>query len=275
MKKLRASRLILHFYLLLFTLLSVSPLVLLFMNGLKPKTERMTSPFTPPVEPTFDSIIEAWDRGGYLMGYINNTVVGAASILIIIVAASAGAYALSKLDFKGKGLYLVLLFVIIAVPMGVYLVPIFFLYANIGLMDTIVGIIIIYSGVFLPFVTFLFRTYFIGIPVEISESAFIDGLNHFQIYSRVILPISKPMIVTSAVILGLWTWNEFFFSNALLQSHDTRTVASRYFAFVGTFTADWNLIAAAGIITIVPVIVAYAFLQDKFVSGITEGSLKG
>jgi raffinose/stachyose/melibiose transport system permease protein len=102
-----------------------------------------------------------------------------------------------------------------------------------------------------------------------------DGLNHWQIYSRLMMPISRSVVATVASIVGLWTWNEFFFANALLQSEEKRTVATRYLAFVGNFDTDWNLISSAGVITLLPVVSLFVLLQDKFVQGVAEGSLKG
>jgi raffinose/stachyose/melibiose transport system permease protein len=275
MKKFSFTKFAMHLYLLIFTLFALFPLALLIMNGLKPKLANMTSPFDIPKSLTLDSVMQAWITAGYGQAYLNSIIVCGITICFVIVAASMAAYALTKLNFKGKNAVLFILLIIISVPLGVYLVPIFFIYIRLKLMDTIVGIIIIYCGIYLPFNVFLFRTYFLSIPKELNESAYIDGLNDFQVYLRIIMPISKPVIATVAIITGLWSWNEFFFANALLQSDATRTVATKYMAFTGNFSTDWNMISSAGIIAIVPILIAYFFLQDKFVSGITEGSIKG
>ena len=275
MRKFSIGKAGMHLYLLLFTLFALFPLVLLIMNGLKPQLADRTSPFDIPKSLTLDSVNQAWLTAGYAQGYLNSILVCGCTICIIIVVASMAAYALTKLKFKGINIFLSILMLVISIPMGVYLVPIFFIYIRLKLMDTLIGIIIIYSGIFLPFNIFLFRTYFLSLPKELNESAYIDGLNDFQVYARIILPIAKPVISTVAVITGLWAWNEFFFANALLQSDTARTVATKYLAFTGNFTTDWNMISSAGIITIVPILIAYLFLQDKFVSGLTEGSIKG
>ena len=275
MAKRRLKSIALHSYLIIVSCLTLSPIFLLALNAFKPKLGFMSSAFTLPERLTLQSIAEAWVSADYSRGFMNSIIVGVSTIIIVVVCASLTAYALTQLEFKGKNTFIALLLVVISVPMGVYLVPIFFLFTNLHLMNTLTGIIIVYSGIYMAFSIFLFRTYFLGVPKEICESAFLDGLNHFQVYSKVVMPISKPVVITVSIILMLWTWNEFFFANALLQTMDVKTVATRYLAFRESFSADWNLISSAGVITILPMLIIYVFLQDKFVSGIVEGSLKG
>jgi raffinose/stachyose/melibiose transport system permease protein len=274
-KRSRGGKILLHLYLVVAGLFVLAPLFLLVMNAFKPKLGAMTSPFSLPKALTFLSILEAWKKADYGRGFLNSLLVGLATVAVVVVAASLAAYALSKMKVKGANLFMGALLVVISIPLGVYLVPIFFIYINIGLMDSLAGLVIVYCAIYLPFSIFLFRTYFVRIPYELNESALIDGLNHWQIYWKVMMPISRSVTSTVAIIVGLWTWNEFFFANALLQSDKIKTVATRYLAFVGNFDTDWNLISSAGVIALLPVAILFVFLQDKFVQGITEGSLKG
>ncbi|WP_246218426.1 carbohydrate ABC transporter permease [Litoribacterium kuwaitense] len=107
------------------------------------------------------------------------------------------------------------------------------------------------------------------------DSAKIDGCNELQVMTRIILPLASPAFLTVILLVGLWTWNEFFFANAFLQSEDIKTVATRYLAFTGRFSSDWTMLSAAGVITILPITIIFLILQRQFIEGIAEGSVKG
>jgi raffinose/stachyose/melibiose transport system permease protein len=262
-------------FLILVACFSIGPIILLSLNTLKPSDEFLVSPFGIPTRFTFENIVSSWTEGKYLLAYFNTIVVGAATIITICIGAGMGAYALAKLKFRGSGMVMLFLFLTLSVPVGLFLVPLFFLGQKFQLMDSLFGLIIIYSATFMPFHVFLLRSYFLGIPIEISESAKIDGCNEIGILWRIILPISWPAFLTVALLVGLSTWNEFFFANAFIQTDDLKTVSTRYLSFVGNFTSDWSKISAAGFISIFPIVIIYLLLQRKFIEGITEGSIKG
>jgi raffinose/stachyose/melibiose transport system permease protein len=264
-----------HIPLLLMIAVSISPLVLLFSNSLKPREQFRSDPFGLPNELVFQNIVDAWVRADYGKAFINSIIVGGFTIVIIVIASSLAAYALAKVKFRGSNIVLALLLFVMSVPLGLFLVPLFFVWQKLDLMDTLHGIILIYSAIFLPFNIFFLRSYFVGIPNELLDSARVDGCNEFRIISSIIFPLARPALLTVTLLVGLWSWNEFFFANAFLQSQEIKTVATRYILFTGRFSSDWTMISAAGMITIVPVIIAYMFLQRRFIEGITEGSLKG
>ncbi len=264
-----------HIPLLFMSIVALSPLVLLFSNSLKPRDQFRADPFGLPNELVFQNIIDAWVRADYGRAFINSAIVGVFTITIIVISASLAAYALAKVNFRGSNIVMALLLFIMSVPLGLFLVPLFFIWQRLELMDTLHGIILIYSAIFLPFNIFFLRSYFVGIPNELLDSARVDGCNEFRIIWSIIFPLARPALLTVTLLAGLWSWNEFFFANAFLQSQEIKTVATRYILFTGRFSSDWTMISAAGMITIVPVIIAYIFLQRRFIEGITEGSLKG
>jgi len=264
-----------HLVLIVTLVFALGPLVLLFNNGLKPREEFQTDPLGFPDRLAFGNLSEAWVKGSYGQAFINSIAVGAFCIVIICVAAGMAAYALSKLQFKGSGMMMGFLLFTMSIPMGLFLVPLFFIWKQLHLMDTLQGIILVYSAIFLPFNIFLLRSYFVGIPNELLDSGRVDGCTEWQLITRIMFPLSRPAFLTVALLVGLWTWNEFFFANALLQSQELKTVATRYLVFTGRFNNDWTMISAAGIITIFPVVVVYLLLQRRFIEGITEGSVKG
>jgi raffinose/stachyose/melibiose transport system permease protein len=264
-----------HIPLLITAVLSIVPLVLLYSNALKSKEEFGKNPFGLPTKLVFHNLADAWTQASYGQAFINSTIVGFFTIIIVNLFAGLAAYSLAKITFKGSNVIMALLLFITSIPLGLFLVPLFYVWQRLNLMDTLLGIIIIYSAVFLPFNIFFLRSFFIGIPNELLDSAKIDGCNEITVITRIMLPLSKQAFLTVSLLVGLWSWNEFFFANAFLQSEEIKTVATKYLYFTGRFSSDWTMISAAGAITILPIIVAYIFLQRRFIDGITEGSLKG
>ncbi|MBS4210498.1 carbohydrate ABC transporter permease [Bacillus sp. FJAT-50079] len=264
-----------HIPLLIAVAVSIGPLILLFSNALKPRNEFQKNPFGLPSRIEFSNLLEAWQKGEYGQAFLNSTIVGVSTIIIICISAGLAAYALSKLNFKGSNAIMGFLLFVLSIPMGLFLVPLFFIWKNLGLMDSLFGLILIYSAIFLPFNIFLLRSFFVAIPNELIDSAKVDGCSELQVIYRIILPLASPAFLTVVLLVGLWTWNEFFFANAFLQSEELKTVATKYLVFTGRFTADWTMLSAAGVITILPITVIFLFLQRQFIEGIAEGSVKG
>ena len=264
-----------HFFLILVLLFAIGPIALLFINAVKPPEEFQVSPFSLPAHFTLENITAAWNMGEYGRAYLNSILVGCSTVAIICIAGGLCAYALAKMDFKGKGGVLAFLFLCVSVPLGMFLVPLFYMWQKLHLMNTLTGLIIIYSAIFLPLNIFILRTFFLGIPKELSESARIDGCNEWMILMKIIVPIAKPAFLTVALLAGLYTWNEFFFANAFVQTEALKPVSTKYLTFVGNFSSDWSKISAAGLISILPFTVIYMFLQRRFIEGVAEGSLKG
>ncbi|PLS09631.1 carbohydrate ABC transporter permease [Neobacillus cucumis] len=264
-----------HIPLLMVTAVSIGPLLLLFSNALKSREEFTKNPFGFPSKLVFQNLVDAWEKGSYGQAFLNSLIVGLSCIIIICICAGLAAYALSKLQFKGSNTMMGILLFILSIPMGLFLVPLFFIWKNLNLMDSLFGIILIYSAIFLPFNIFLLRSFFVAIPNELLDSARVDGCNEMQVIYKIMMPLARPAFLTVMLLVGLWTWNEFFFANAFLQTEELKTVATRFLVFTGRFSSDWTMMSAAGVITILPITVIFLILQRRFIEGITEGSVKG
>ncbi|QGH36242.1 ABC transporter permease subunit [Gracilibacillus salitolerans] len=264
-----------HIPLLIFSAFAIGPIILLVSNALKPKEEFRDNPLQFPSRLEFNNITEAWEKGGYAAAFLNSTIVGISCIVIICFSAGLAAYALAKLRFRGMDVVMGALLFILSIPMGLFLVPLFFMWQQLNLMDSLIGIIIIYSAIFLPFNIFMLRSFFVAIPNELIDSAKVDGCTEFQVITKILAPLASPAFLTVVLIVALWTWNEFFFANAFLQSNEIKTVATKFLAFTGQYTSDWSMISAAGLITILPIAIIFLVLQRRFIEGIAEGSIKG
>jgi raffinose/stachyose/melibiose transport system permease protein len=149
------------------------------------------------------------------------------------------------------------------------------MWRDLNLINTHIGLIIIYCGLQSPFATYLLRSYLIALPEEFMEAARIDGASNFQILRYIILPLSWPGFITAALIVGLGAWNEFLFAVTFLNNPDLKPISTGLYAFQTRYSRDWDLTNAGAVIMILPIIILFLFLQRQFVEGFTQGGLKG
>ncbi|HEU0249016.1 MAG TPA: carbohydrate ABC transporter permease [Gaiellaceae bacterium] len=194
-----------------------------------------------------------------------------ATIIPIIVAALAG-YAFAWLEFPGRDWLFIGVVALLVVPIQMALIPIFSLYNDLGLFDTIVGIVLFHTAFGLPFAIFLLRSFFVGIPKDLIEAARIDGASELRIFARVILPLGLPAIASLAIFQFLWVWNDLLV--ALTFGQETQPITVAIFSQLRSFGANLELIAPAAFLSLaIPLAVFFAF-QRYFVQGLLAGSVK-
>jgi len=261
--------------LVVLALFALGPLVVLAFNSLKSSAEVGRNPLGPPLSPVFENFPQAWTQGNFATTILNSTIITAGTVIGTCIIAGMAAYALSRLDLPGTDAVLFCLFVGSAVPVQLFLVPLFFLWSNLQLTNTRIGLIIIYCAVFSPFATLLLRSYLVALPRDFEDAARIDGAKELQVLLRVVLPLSWPGFLTVALVSGLAAWNEFFFAITFIQDDNLKPVTTSFLAFQNQFSRDWGLTSAAGLFLILPVIVLFLFLQRRFIAGLASGGLKG
>lgn len=194
-----------------------------------------------------------------------------ATALPIVVAALA-AYAFAWLEFPGRDWLFLIVVALLVVPIQMALIPIFSLYNDLGLFDTIIGLILFHTAFGLPFAIFLLRNFFIGIPKDLIEAARIDGASELRIFARLILPLGLPAIASLAIFQFLWVWNDLLV--ALTFGQETQPITVAIFSQLRAFGANIELIAPAAFLSLaIPLIVFFAF-QRYFVQGLLAGSVK-
>jgi len=194
-----------------------------------------------------------------------------ATVLPIVVAALA-AYAFAWLEFPGRDWLFLIVVALLVVPIQMALIPIFSLYNDLGLFDTIIGLILFHTAFGLPFAIFLLRNFFIGIPKDLIEAARIDGASELRIFARLILPLGLPAIASLAIFQFLWVWNDLLV--ALTFGQETQPITVAIFSQLRAFGANIELIAPAAFLSLaIPLIVFFAF-QRYFVQGLLAGSVK-
>lgn len=262
-------------FLIILLIYTLAPFFILFFNSMKTKEDFYLNPFGVPKTFNFSNYSSAWVKGGYTEAYLNSLLICCTTIVFVVLFACMAAYALAKMNFRGQNIVMTYFVLSMSIPVSLFLVPLFFIFKTVGLMNTIQGLIIIYIAIYIPFNIIFLRSFILGIPSLILESASLDGCSDWGVFWYIILPVSKPALFTSALLVFLWSWNEFFYANAFISTGSLKPVSTRYLAFTGTYATDWTLVCAAGMISILPIMTAYLLFQRNFIEGLMSGSIKG
>ena len=253
---------------------SLFPILVLVINSVKTTSEIGRNPFGLPQEIRLLNYVEAFEQGNYATTLGNSTILTVGTIVGTLTLAGLAAFALARLKLRGSD-YIGFYFMIgTSVPPYLFIIPLFYMWRQIGLVNSHIGLIIIYCALNSPFATFLLRSYMVALPEEFVEAARIDGATHWQVFRHVILPLSWPGFMTAGLVVGLGVWNEFVFGLTFLQRPELKPVATSLFAFQQQFFRDWGLTNAGSIIMVLPVIILFLLLQRRFIEGLTQGGLK-
>lgn len=263
-----------HLVLLVLAATALFPLGLLLMNSIKSDAAIKANAFSWPDGWHWENFANAWTEASYAPAFRNSIVVTACTIALVCLLGGMCAYGLSRFTVPGLNVVLAYLFITFSLPGLLYLVPLFILWHNLHLIDTLQGIILIYAAQQMPFAVMLLRSYFIGLPRELEDAARVDGCSEFGVFRRVIVPLAWPGFASVALIVGIASWNEFIFAVTFLPTQAVQTVAVRYASFSGQYTQDLAASTAAATIMILPAMVLFLILQRRFVAGMTAGGVR-
>ena len=255
--------------------ITLFPIALLVLNSLKPATQIVQNPLAWPEVFRWDNFSRAWADARFGRTLLNSVILTGTTIVLVCSTASLTAYVLARRKVKEWKIVTFYLLGTTTAPIQLFLFPLYFGFARLGLINNPLAVSLIYTAVFSPFAVMLLRTYFLAVPKEIEESALIDGASHWQIFTRVMLPIVSPGILTVALIIGLYSWNEFLIATTFLQQGDRMTAIVAFFLLSGQYTSDWGEIMAAALVIVLPIVILFIFLQRRFIEGMAGGSVKG
>ena len=273
-KKLSVGRILMYLFLMIVLLIMLVPFVWLILSSFRPNADLFNEPFGIPKNLSFANYIAVLKCHPMVLYFFNTVVIALIATIITISAAVLASYALMY-RFKVKPFVLLLFSIGLFIPTNAFLVPYYVMINKIGLYDTNLGIALVYAGVNFPMSLMVIKGYMDTIPQELLESAKIDGANSKKILLKVVLPMSKPGIVTACVFIVINSWNELLFANLLNQSDKSRTIQVAIRSFLTTFEANYAYAFAAMVIAILPTVIVYALLTDKIIGGMTAGAVKG
>jgi raffinose/stachyose/melibiose transport system permease protein len=233
-----------------------------------------SSPIAPTTAPTFDNFTQAWQRGALGGALVNSVLVTVGSVLVVLAVSSLAAYPLARVTARwSRGMFLLIMLGLV-LPFQLAALPLYQTMRDLGLLGTAWALILFYSGLLVPFTTFLYVGFLRAMPRDFEDAALIDGCTQLEAFRFVVLPMLKPVTVTALVLNAVAVWNDFFTPLLYLSGSSQQTMPVAIAGFVGQYAADWNLIFAALVISIVPVLVVYFALQRSIINGFA-GGLKG
>lgn len=254
----------------------ITPLVLLVVSALRPLSDFLSNgPVSWPQELTLSNFPEAWEAGQFGTAYLNSSFLLVVKVPIGVFVAALLAYALAKLEFPFRNLILFSVVLGMTIPIYIAIVPLFTMLRNVGMTDSIIGIIPPYVAFGLPLQVLILQAFFRRVPSELIEAARIDGAGDLRIFFRLVVPLSVPALVTVAILDGVATWNELFLALSLLSSEGKRTIPLGLLNFQGQFATNYTGLAAGILIAVVPILILYMLLQKYIVGGLTAGATKG
>lgn len=264
-----------YFVLLVLAVLSLAPLVIFLFSALKSPAELGTNPLGLPHHWRWGNFVDAWNTADFGPKMRNSLIIVAGTVAGVCLIAGCAAYAMARLQLPGGNAVMVYLIVTSALPIQLFLVPLFYMWAKLHLYDTLIGVIIIYWAIFSPFATLLLRSFMMNIPRELEEAARLDGTGEIGLLARIIVPVSLPGFLTIALTTALSAYNEFLLAVTFIQSEEYLPASTGFFAFQQGFTQNYALVAAAGLTMVAPAIIAFLLLQRRFVEGIAASGLGG
>ncbi|GED61210.1 carbohydrate ABC transporter permease [Brevibacillus formosus] len=258
----------------LFALIALYPIVLMISSSLKTNMEIFASPLSLPKTFSLDTYKKLWEVVPFADFLWNSVFVSVLSVLLITVFSAMAAFYLSRFSFKWTaGLYF--FFIIgLMIPIKLGIVPLFLLMKNLGLLNSLWSLILIYTAGGIPISVFILTGFFRTLPIELEEAARIDGCSHFQVFWRVLLPLIRPALATVVIINFIHAWNDFFFPLIFIQEEALKTIPVGMMVLFGEYETDWSLLFAGLTLSALPMIVVFLMASRQFMEGLTAGAVK-
>ena len=270
------TKLVAYAALVLFAVIAVYPVLRILTISLRPGDQLLSKSLAIiPDGATFANYRELLTETLFLKWLVNSLIVSFVVTITGVALASTAGYAMSRYRFVGRGSLMSGLLVTQMFPATMLLLPLYVVLINMKLLDSYVGISIIYTATALPFCVWQMKGYYDTIPIALEEAARIDGATPFQAFRRVIFPLAAPALVITALFSFMTAWNEYVVANVVLQSIERFTLPLGLKLFQGQMTTQWGLYAAGSLIVSIPVVVLFLVLSRYLISGMTLGSVKG
>lgn len=270
----RASLTLNYVVLVILVLAALGPLVVLGFNSLKSNAEIGQNPLGPPRAVHLENYPEAWRVGDFGRTMRNSLILVVGTVAGVLILGGAAAYSLARLDPPGSNLFMLYMLGGSTLPVWLFLVPLFFLWRTLGLINSLLGLTLIYVALNSPLAVFLLRSYMVQLPRDFEDAARVDGANEVQVLTRVILPLSWPGFLTVGLVVALAVWGEFQIALIFMQDPNLFPVTTSYYKFTTRFSRDWALTSAAAVMMILPILAIFLALQRRFIEGLTQGGIK-
>lgn len=256
--------------------LTILPFAVMFLSAVKPRAEIFTSPPTwLPSAPRWQNFVDMWQATAFGEALLNSLQVGLLSTGLALIVAVPAAYGLARYRFSGQGAFRQFLLATQMLSPIVLVIGLFQMVAGFGLLDSLVTLSIIYAAFNVAFAVWMLQSYFVTIPRDLEEAAWLEGASHIRTLFKVFLPLATPAIAVTALFAFINSWNEFVLGLTLLRSEERYTLPLKVFALVGgRYTIQWDHVMAATLLATVPVAILFAWMQRYLVKGLALGAVK-
>jgi raffinose/stachyose/melibiose transport system permease protein len=252
------------------------PFITLIFGSLKSESEFFANPVGFPKTWQWHNYVEAWQQAHIGEFTVNSAIVAAGTVILTLFCSGTASYALSRFSFRGNRIIYLAFIILLTLPVQVYIIPLYVVVVKARLADNLLGLILCYAAGSLPLSVFLFKTYFDAIPTELLDAARLDGCGDWLTFTRVVLPLSRPIIATVSIFTFVQAWNEFFLALIFIHTPDRQTLPLGLQAFfVNQFQTQFPELFATLIMSIAPIVIVYLLLQRQFIAGLTAGAVKG
>lgn len=272
-KKEKINKVIINIILFVVSLTILIPLWMMFVNSFKTPGEALSLGLGLPEKWMFDNYYNVFVEGRLFRGLLNSCLITFCSVMITLFIGSMASFIIARRKTKlTMGVKAIIVAGMVAPPQMVTTVKVL---QFLNLHGTYLGVILFYSGLFLPFVVFLMSEFAETLPVELDESAMMDGASPFIMFTKIIMPLLKPIYVTTFVLVFMFVWNDFNYPLYLFKETSTWTIPMSVYNFTSAYGNKWNYVFADLIMASAPIIIVYIFAQKHIIRGLTSGAVKG
>lgn len=251
-----------------------APYTWMFITSITPPSEMVGGGILPQ-EPTLAAYADLLTTTPFFQYVTNSLMVAVGTVLITITSALLAGTALSRYQFRGRQVVLAGILLVQLFPTVLLIVPLYIQLLNLGLYDSKIGLMLVYSAFAMSFSTWLMKGFVDQIPIEIEEAAYIDGCGKMQAFRHVILPLSRPGIAAAGTYAFIYSWNEFLFALTFTASTENRTIPVGLNLFIGENLIRWEFLTAGGVLAAIPILIGFMYAQRALISGLASGAVKG
>jgi raffinose/stachyose/melibiose transport system permease protein len=260
--------------LFLFAVYALTPVYLVILASLRDEGDLFAAPLSIPIPLDLSHYATVWFTNGFGRFFLNSMIMAGASTAIVTLLAPAAGFAFAKLEFRGREFLFGLFLVGLVIPAPSVIVALYGNLQTLGLIDTYLGVILPQAAILLPFSVFMMRTVMLDVPTELLEAGRVDGVNTFQAFTRIALPMTRPGVGSLALIVFLFSWQEYLLPLVVIQTESLKPLTVGAATLQGRYGVDYAGIAAAGVIAFMPLVGLFLLLQRSFVRGLAVGAVK-
>lgn len=271
----KREQLLVQFIMLAWVAVVLIPFAAAVFNSLKPNVGQvLRDPFGLPDPWSWGNFAHAWINANFAQYFMNSAIIAVSCVVIVVFCASTTAFVLARMPFRGSTLIFICFLIGVAIPIRLALAPLFDTVRNLGLLDSLLGVILVQSAAMMPVSVFILVSFMRNISKELEEAARMDGALPFTIYWRIIFPLMKPAIATIALLTFVQAWNEYFLPLIFLQSEELYPLTLGLQRFNQQFSIQWHMMFAGILIMMAPTLIAFVLASRQFIAGLTQGGVK-